>query len=462
MPRVTFDSPGNESFTVPTGVYYVILHCWGAQGSGGPNGGYNEARLPVTPGDTLNLRVGEQGSQNNSYPEGELEGGGFPNGGGAYFSGSHDGGGHGGGGSSDVRHPSSSRGDNIVQCAGAGGGDGSASGDDGDAGPADSGNGGRGGGAQGEGENGGGAETHEHSVDGGEGGGSGSFQGENGSIGGVDSHDHHAAGGAGGGGVNGGEAGDHAIRAYNDSQVAGGGGGGDGYLDPVLSNTSTQVGAKSGHGRIRIEYSPEVRSINAATGRNEIDLTWNRPHSECIGYDVYRAQSSGGKTTADYSHIASIGSGNNTSYTNTGLEDGERYYYRVRANYSGEDNVVGREADATTYLPSGTITAVTTTGHEVTIDWQKDDNSSDGGFEIERRLEGQSSWSSITSGLSLGTTSYTDSTVTNGETYEYRLTRNTQHIGASTAVEKIPAAGFLVTTLTSVRQTVEEVFETEK
>jgi|GEM_PF-816503 len=100
-----------QTFVVPAGVYEVFMKVWGAQG--GANwvnntnfGGYAEGGMPVMPGETLYVYVGQQ-------PTGTA--GGW-NGGGA-----GDGAGAGGGGASDIRQGGNTLNDRVI-VGGAGGG----------------------------------------------------------------------------------------------------------------------------------------------------------------------------------------------------------------------------------------------------------------------------------------------------------------------------------------------------
>jgi hypothetical protein len=54
---------GSEAFTVPAGVTQVVVDAFGAQGGGasGGLGGRATATVPVTPGEVLQVNVGEQG-----------------------------------------------------------------------------------------------------------------------------------------------------------------------------------------------------------------------------------------------------------------------------------------------------------------------------------------------------------------------------------------------------------------
>jgi len=75
--------------------------------------------------------------------------------------------------------------------------------------------------------------------------------------------------------------------------------------------------------------APTNLSISNST-RGEISLSWNGP-ANAIEYEIYRSQSAG-NTVSDYTLIDTVTS---TQYTDTGLEDGEKYFYRINSVFPG-------------------------------------------------------------------------------------------------------------------------------
>jgi len=80
----------------------------------------------------------------------------------------------------------------------------------------------------------------------------------------------------------------------------------------------------------------------------------------------------------------------------------------------------------------------------VEITWTNNDDSPDGGIDVERSANG-GSWSTIASNLPPTTTSYTDTNTSGDATYDYRIERNTDHTtvtsGTTTIVKKTSNAG---------------------
>ena len=72
--------------------------------------------------------------------------------------------------------------------------------------------------------------------------------------------------------------------------------------------------------------APTNLRFNDTNTEDELTIDWDQV-SGADEYYVYRAQSSG-STTSDYTRVATPAS---PPYTDIGLEDGEKYYYRVSA-----------------------------------------------------------------------------------------------------------------------------------
>jgi hypothetical protein len=218
----------SQSFLVPVGVTSILIDAWGAQGWSGVNaggfGGYSKGTLSVTPGETLNIFVGGQGTVANVTLT--SMGGGFNGGGHGYsnISGATTGG---GGGASDVRKGGTTLTNRVIVAAGGGG-----SADP--LGPF-GGGGGNGGGTAGTTAPGG--------------GGAGGTQVTGGVTGGAFGLGGNATsgykGGGGGGWYGGGVSSDAASR---------GGGGGSSYLGSFLTTALTMSGQQTGNGLVRFTF----------------------------------------------------------------------------------------------------------------------------------------------------------------------------------------------------------------
>jgi hypothetical protein len=145
--------------------------------------------------------------------------------------------------------------------------------------------------------------------------------------------------GANGGGARGGIGTNGGADAKGVAPPAGGDGLEAGYgaiasNRSIVSGGSTTQGGGSpaGDGEIQISYKqtifpPTNVQITDAATEGQLTLDWDED-ANAAGYYVYRAESSG-STKSDYTQVADVSS---PPYTDTGLEDGERYYYRVSSH----------------------------------------------------------------------------------------------------------------------------------
>ena len=159
--------------------------------------------------------------------------------------------------------------------------------------------------------------------------------------------------------------------------------------------------------------APTVTGGNDSQGRPT--LTWNAV-TGAAKYEVYRARSRSGEYIK-YSTVTG------TSYTNTSyIEDGNTYYYKVRALKSDGTAGAWSSIVAVTYQPKQTLPAPTVTGGNdsqgrPTLKW----NAVSGAAKYEvyraRSLNGDYIKYSTVTGTSYTNTSY----IENGNTYYYKV-----------------------------------------
>jgi hypothetical protein len=153
-----------------------------------------------------------------------------------------------------------------------------------------------------------------------------------------------------------------------------------------------------------------------ATSSSQINLTWTDNATNETSYSVER--SSDGTT---WSQITTLGA-NSTSYSDTGLAGGTKYYYRVRAFNGTIASAYSNEVSATTATialaaPSN-LAANALSGTQIQLSWT-DNTTSATGYSVERSTDG-TTWSQITT-LGGTSTSYTDSSLASGTKYYYRV-----------------------------------------
>jgi len=119
----TFSYTGaQQSFTIPSGISTITIKIWGAQGGSDPynrgnggHGGYSTGSLSVSPGATLYIFVGQEGSNASSHNSSGLAGGWNGGGRGGSSSGAP------GGGASDVRSGGNALSNRVIVAGGGGG-----------------------------------------------------------------------------------------------------------------------------------------------------------------------------------------------------------------------------------------------------------------------------------------------------------------------------------------------------
>ncbi|MGO8669826.1 MAG: fibronectin type III domain-containing protein [Capsulimonadaceae bacterium] len=155
--------------------------------------------------------------------------------------------------------------------------------------------------------------------------------------------------------------------------------------------------------------------LTATAGVNQVVLTWTAV-TGAASYDVYRGTASGGESATP------IATGVTTaSYTNTGLTAGTAYYFKVTSVDAGGTSAQSPEVSAT---PTGTAPAAptgltATAGNaQVALSWTASSGATS--YNVYRGTSsGGESGTAIATGIT--TASYTNTGLTNGTTYYYKV-----------------------------------------
>ena len=158
---------------------------------------------------------------------------------------------------------------------------------------------------------------------------------------------------------------------------------------------------------------PAPSGLSATPGNAQVSLSWNAS-SGATSYNVKRSTTNGGP----YSTIATgVGT---TGYTNTGLTNGTTYYYVVSASNTAGESPNSNQASATPTAGSSPPAAPTgltaAAGNaQVSLAWTASSGATS--YNVKRSTTNGGPYSTIATGV--GTTSYTNTGLTNGTTYYY-------------------------------------------
>jgi fibronectin type 3 domain-containing protein len=211
------------------------------------------------------------------------------------------------------------------------------------------------------------------------------------------------------------------VRAYNMA----------GYSDYTSVASATTTGCQP------VAPSAPADLKAAAAADDTIVLRWTDTSSGESAFKVQRATTATGpwKTIG----LAPVDA---TVYASTGLTGATVYYYRVRAiNIAGQSSWTA-VASAKTQKPGtpdapSDLAATVVAGSVVDLSWT-DHANNETQFKVQRRLAGTSTWTLLAT-LGANATAYTDTTVSAGLVYEYRVkAKNNTGASAASNVVTVP------------------------
>ena len=163
-----------------------------------------------------------------------------------------------------------------------------------------------------------------------------------------------------------------------------------------------------------IPAAPPAPTLTAATAVGQVELSWTAvpgagSHNLIVWTDAQNA----------WVRIGHPLSGDTTSYTHTGLSAGQTYYYRISAVVDGTESTWSNSPSAVpgaSFMPGLVATAST---HRIDLSWSKVTGADS--YQLIVWTPGQSEWERIGGTLSSGTTSYSHTGLTAGNTYYFRV-----------------------------------------
>ncbi|MGN0531857.1 MAG: fibronectin type III domain-containing protein [Eubacterium sp.] len=125
----------------------------------------------------------------------------------------------------------------------------------------------------------------------------------------------------------------HATQPTEDTHInIGGLTTGKNYVFQVYARNRIGASEPSVQKTVRVQ-PPQVKGVSLTNKSSGIKISWTK-QSGVSGYRIYRSTSK----TSGYTAVATVTSGSTTSYTDTGVTVGKRYYYRVRSYVNVGDN----------------------------------------------------------------------------------------------------------------------------
>jgi len=183
------------------------------------------------------------------------------------------------------------------------------------------------------------------------------------------------------------------------------------FLALLLSSCGGGTSTPGGGGGNQTNPPSAPAGITATAGDRQVNLSWNAS-SGATGYHVKRSTTSGGPYTQRAAPTE-------TSYNDTSLTNGTAYFYVVTAVNSNGESANSSQVSATPTSPvsipaAPTGLAATAGNAQVNLSW----NASSGAtsYHVKRSTTGGGPYTQVAAPAS---TSYSDTSVTNGTPYFY-------------------------------------------
>ena len=182
----------------------------------------------------------------------------------------------------------------------------------------------------------------------------------------------------------------------------------------------------------------------------ELDLSWKKI-SGASGYYLYRSTDE----KSGYKKIATLKKAAATTYTDTGLKAGTKYYYKIKY-YNADGTSKNSDVMCAYPMKKTSITSVVSDGSgKLKISWKKGSGAS--GYRLYRSTSKKGTYTKIAT-ISSGTDlTYTDSGLTSGKTYYYKIKsyrKQNGKTGYSSSSSVVDGWSVKKTSITGVKSTV--------
>ena len=199
------------------------------------------------------------------------------------------------------------------------------------------------------------------------------------------------------------------------------------YYYKIRAINSVGEGAQSNERSVRPLWSPTApQNFHASSGNGYVNLTWQAPASDggnaITNYEIWRGSAAGAETFLN-------DAGTRLWYNNTGLTNGQVYYYVVKAENaqglsqsSNEVSAMPKASGVTMSVPAAPSDLAAVPGDaRVVLNWTAPANNGGAsvtGYKVYRSMTANAE----TLLTSLGNVlTYTDTGLINGVTYYYRV-----------------------------------------
>jgi hypothetical protein len=161
--------------------------------------------------------------------------------------------------------------------------------------------------------------------------------------------------------------------------------------------------------------APPSDLVASPVSTSQISLSWTDNADDESGFKIKRATVSGGP----HSHIATVAA-DAESHTDTGLNDGTTYYYRVCAFNAAGNSTDSNEDEATTLLaaPSG-LSATAASSSRVDLSWT-DNSVAESGYRIEQKTGSGGTYAEIAV-IDADVATYSNTGLSASTAYYYRV-----------------------------------------
>jgi hypothetical protein len=167
-----------------------------------------------------------------------------------------------------------------------------------------------------------------------------------------------------------------------------------------------------------------------ATSSSTIDIGWVDNANNEIGQGLERSVGSNSNYT-----LLTDEDPNVTTFTDTQLIDGTKYYYRVRAFNTGGFSAYSNERSAITTLNSpNALTAITVSSSQISLSWT-DNSAAETGFKIERSPVDNLHFAQIAT-VGANVRAFTDSGLAESTKYYYRVRAYNALVNSTYSSEK--------------------------